>query len=76
MTLRASVRVEGDFACANGMWTVQAVLPQGFWIQQVLTGALHLTPGAYAVPAPDSTYVERWKWHSTLKQARCSTARP
>ena len=58
VTVRASVRIEGDFASANGLWTAQAVLPQGPWIQPMLTGALPLTAGAYAVSAQHSTYVE------------------
>ena len=43
-TLRASVRVEEDLAATNAFWTMQAVLPQGPWIQRVLSGAITLTP--------------------------------
>ena len=58
VTVRASVRIEGDFASASGLWIAQALLLQGPWIQPMLTGALPLTAGAYAVSAQHSTYVE------------------
>ena len=57
-TVRASVRLEGDFTSTSGLWTMQAILPQGPWIHKILSGALPLVAGAYAVPAPHSTYVE------------------
>jgi hypothetical protein len=37
------------------------VVPQGPWTQGLDTGAIALTTGAYAIPAPDSTtstYIE------------------
>ena len=59
-TMRSNIRVEGELS-SNGvasMWTVQAVIPQGPWIRALLTGAIALIPGSYAVPLPNGTHVE------------------
>jgi hypothetical protein len=58
LTVRNSIRLEGDFANTSGLWAMQAVLPQGPWVAQILSGALPLIAGAYAVLLPHSTYVE------------------
>ena len=59
-TVRSNIRVEGELSStgAASMWTVQAVIPQGPWIRALLTGAIALIPGSYAVPLPSATYVE------------------
>ena len=57
-TLRTSIRVEGDMTSTDGLWSATAVLPQGPWIAQLLTGQMSISPAAYTVLAPHSTYVE------------------
>ena len=59
-TVKGTIRIEGELSStgAASVWTVQAVVPQGPWIRNLLTGAIALITGAYAVPAPNSTYIE------------------
>jgi len=57
-TLRSSVRVEGDMMNGESLWSATAVLPQGPWIAQLLTGQLSISVDAYTVLAPHSTYIE------------------
>ena len=59
-TIKGTIRIEGELSgtSASNVWTVLAVIPQGPWIPDLLTGTIALTTGAYAVPAPNATYIE------------------
>lgn len=54
---KSHVRVDGDLSSSGCPWSATALLPQGPWIQGLLTGQIPMN-GAYAVLAPHSTYVE------------------
>ena len=59
-TVKGTIRIEGELSATGGhcVWTVQAVIPQGPWIRDLLTGAIALIAGAYAVPTPHTKYIE------------------
>ena len=59
-TIKTSIKIDGELSAtgATVRWGVQVLVPQGPWTQGLLTGAIALMAGAYAVPLPHSTYVE------------------
>ena len=59
-TTKDTLRVDGELSPtgADKVWTVQAVVPQGPWVRDLLTGATALVPGSYTVLMPSSPYLE------------------
>ena len=57
-SFREHVKVDGDVANPDGVWTVSAVLPQGHTVAALLGGDMVFAEGAYTVPLPDGAYIE------------------
>lgn len=56
--VQTNIKIDGDTTSPDTIWSILVVLPQGPWIQGLLSGRLLLAEGSYAVPAPHLTYAE------------------